>query len=39
MTEQELLDRFEQRIAEGQKIEPKDWMPQRYRQEIANFKA
>jgi ring-1,2-phenylacetyl-CoA epoxidase subunit PaaA len=37
MTEQELLDRFEQRIAEGQKIEPKDWMPQRYREQLTRM--
>jgi ring-1,2-phenylacetyl-CoA epoxidase subunit PaaA len=34
MTEQALKERFEQRIAEGQKIEPRDWMPDRYREQL-----
>ena len=32
--EQELLAQFEDRIAKGLKIEPKDWMPDRYRNQL-----
>jgi ring-1,2-phenylacetyl-CoA epoxidase subunit PaaA len=32
--EQELLSQFEERIAKGLKIEPKDWMPDRYRNQL-----
>ena len=28
------LRHFEERIARGEKIEPKDWMPDRYRQQL-----
>jgi len=31
---EEQLKRFEMRIAAGEKIEPKDWMPDRYRQQL-----
>ena len=34
MTEQEKLQAFEARIANGEKIEPGDWMPERYRQQL-----
>ncbi len=34
MTEQERLLAFEARIARGEKIEPGDWMPDRYRQQL-----
>lgn len=29
-----LLERFEQRIQSGETIEPKDWMPERYRKQL-----
>ena len=32
--EQTLLSHFEERIAKGLKIEPKDWMPDRYRNQL-----
>lgn len=35
MSEQEIMDLtkiFEQRVKDGEKIEPKDWMPEKYRQ-------
>jgi len=28
------LQQFEERIGRGEKIEPKDWMPDRYRQQL-----
>lgn len=31
---QEKLDEFEARIARGEKIEPGDWMPEKYRQQL-----
>ena len=31
------LKRFEMRIAAGEKIEPKDWMPDRYRQQLVRM--
>lgn len=31
MTEEQLLEQFEARINRGEKIEPSDWMPERYR--------
>jgi ring-1,2-phenylacetyl-CoA epoxidase subunit PaaA len=34
MTEQERLQAFEERIARGEKIEPGDWMPERYRKQL-----
>ncbi len=34
MEEQEKLERFQKRIDEGLKIEPKDWMPERYRKQL-----
>jgi len=34
MTEQERLQAFEARIARGEKIEPGDWMPERYRHQL-----
>ncbi|MDB4908515.1 MAG: phenylacetate-CoA oxygenase, PaaG subunit, partial [Gemmatimonadetes bacterium] len=30
----EAIARFEQRIADGESIEPKDWMPERYRKQL-----
>jgi len=35
--EQELLADFERRIAEGETIEPKDWMPERYRRQLVRM--
>ena len=32
--EKELLKRFEERINAGEKIEPKDWMPEKYRKQL-----
>lgn len=34
MSEHEKLQQFEQRIAQGIKIEPKDWMPEAYRKQL-----
>jgi len=34
MTEEERLQAFEARIARGEKIEPGDWMPDRYRKQL-----
>ena len=34
MTEQERLEEFEARIAQGDKIEPGDWMPDLYRKQL-----
>ena len=34
LTEQEKEERFEQRIANGEKIEPGDWMPAKYRKQL-----
>jgi ring-1,2-phenylacetyl-CoA epoxidase subunit PaaA len=34
MTEEERLEAFEARIARGEKIEPGDWMPERYRKQL-----
>jgi ring-1,2-phenylacetyl-CoA epoxidase subunit PaaA len=34
MTEQEKEKKFEERIAGGEIIEPKDWMPERYRKQL-----
>ncbi|MDE3058644.1 MAG: 1,2-phenylacetyl-CoA epoxidase subunit A [Bacteroidota bacterium] len=34
MNETILLERFESRISAGEKIEPKDWMPERYRRQL-----
>jgi len=34
VTEQEKEERFEQRIANGEKIEPGDWMPAKYRKQL-----
>ncbi|PWN06462.1 1,2-phenylacetyl-CoA epoxidase subunit PaaA [Rhodohalobacter mucosus] len=34
MDTQEQLDDFQKRIDAGEKIEPKDWMPERYRQQL-----
>ena len=34
MTEEEKLQAFEARIARGEKIEPGDWMPDRYRKQL-----
>jgi ring-1,2-phenylacetyl-CoA epoxidase subunit PaaA len=31
------LKNFEDRIAAGEKIEPKDWMPERYRQQLVRM--
>ena len=34
---EDLLARFDARIAAGEKIEPKDWMPDRYRQQLVRM--
>src|SRR6185369_16684657 len=34
MDEQELEKKFQERIARGEVIEPKDWMPERYRKQL-----
>jgi len=34
MSEQEKLEQFESRIQAGEKIEPKDWMPDAYRAQL-----
>jgi ring-1,2-phenylacetyl-CoA epoxidase subunit PaaA len=34
MEKQKKLDEFQARIEAGEKIEPKDWMPERYRQQL-----
>lgn len=34
IAEETLLARFEARVARGEKIEPGDWMPERYRQQL-----
>jgi ring-1,2-phenylacetyl-CoA epoxidase subunit PaaA len=34
-----LLDAFEARIAAGESIEPKDWMPERYRKQLTRMMA
>jgi ring-1,2-phenylacetyl-CoA epoxidase subunit PaaA len=34
MSEQEKEKHFEERIAKGEMIEPKDWMPERYRKQL-----
>lgn len=34
LTEQERLDQFEARIAQGDKVEPGDWMPDLYRKQL-----
>ena len=34
METQEKLDEFQNRIDNGEKIEPKDWMPERYRKQL-----
>lgn len=34
MSEEQLLQRFEERIKNGEIIEPKDWMPERYRKQL-----
>ena len=34
MTEKEKKEAFRERIDNGEKIEPKDWMPERYRQQL-----
>ena len=34
METQEQLKAFQARIDAGEKIEPKDWMPERYREQI-----
>lgn len=34
MTEEKLLTQFEERINAGEVIEPKDWMPERYRKQL-----
>ncbi|WKZ69783.1 MAG: 1,2-phenylacetyl-CoA epoxidase subunit A [Melioribacteraceae bacterium] len=34
MSEQELQNKFEDRINSGEVIEPKDWMPERYRKQL-----
>ena len=32
--EQQLLDQFQAKIDDEQRIEPKDWMPEKYRQNL-----
>ncbi|MCC5913648.1 MAG: 1,2-phenylacetyl-CoA epoxidase subunit A [Balneolaceae bacterium] len=34
MDTQQQLDQFQERIDNGEKIEPKDWMPERYRKQL-----
>lgn len=34
MSEEQLLQKFEERIKNGEVIEPKDWMPERYRKQL-----
>lgn len=34
MTEEEKLQKFQQRIDAGEKIEPRDWMPEGYRKTL-----
>jgi len=34
MDDETLLERFEDKIARGEKIEPKDWMPKEYRKQL-----
>ncbi len=34
MTEEKKLEDFQNRIEQGEKIEPKDWMPDRYRKQL-----
>ncbi|MDG2246638.1 MAG: 1,2-phenylacetyl-CoA epoxidase subunit A, partial [Flavobacteriales bacterium] len=34
MEETSMVDRFEAYVAENKKIEPKDWMPDRYRKTL-----
>ena len=34
MTDTEKLEKFQQRIDNGEKIEPKDWMPERFRRQL-----
>ncbi|MDR9365137.1 MAG: 1,2-phenylacetyl-CoA epoxidase subunit PaaA [Balneolaceae bacterium] len=34
MTEEEKREAFQERIDNGEKIEPKDWMPERYKQQL-----
>ena len=34
MTEEQLQDAFDKKIAAGISIEPKDWMPERYRKQL-----
>ena len=37
ITEEERLQVFEKKIASGEKIEPKDWMPDRYRKQLVRM--
>jgi len=37
MDNQEKLDAFQKRIDNGEKIEPKDWMPERYRKQLTRI--
>src|SRR5688572_29481181 len=37
MTDEEKLAAFEARILAGETIEPKDWMPERYRQQLVRM--
>lgn len=37
MTEEQHLEAFEARIAAGEKIEPKDWMPEKYRKQLVRM--
>lgn len=37
LTDEDRLELFEERIARGEKIEPGDWMPERYRQQLVRM--
>ncbi len=37
MSEEQLLKNFEERIENGEVIEPKDWMPERYRKQLVRM--
>lgn len=37
LTDEDRLELFEARIAQGEKIEPGDWMPERYRQQLVRM--
>lgn len=37
MSEEQLLQQFEERIERGEVIEPKDWMPERYKKQLVRM--